>query len=645
VLSAAVAAHRSLAPDGLTALYVSDTEVDALLGRSAIAREASALPDRWCNDQLTALGERAGLLPFDQATLLLACAVALDHRYARLCAYLQDDLTRAYATPGLALQLFAPPGTAASMRRRFVPSSPLCALQLLALSGDESQPLMSRAISVPEAVVEYLLGDSPPEAPGRSAKEIILPDPGAVALQHAREVWRSVPVAERPVFAIVGEAGSGRRLAASKLADALDLPLVEADGHSPAEVRDALFRDAAICLPDADPLFEADGAEALRAIAAALACTSLPVALTLATSQSVPSSLGGRRVRILALPPSGGEERALIWQQEAAFADIDLEPEHARLLANTYRLNGRDVAAAVERAGVPDGSETGVLERLAAAAKVMASVNLGRLGQEVMPRFGWQDIVLPTEVSENLRELVIRVRHRPLVFGEWGFTQRHARSHSISALFAGPSGTGKTMAAEVIASELNLPLYRVDLSAVVSKYIGETEKNLSQIFNEASASSAVLFFDEADALFGKRSEVKDAHDRYANIEVSYLLQRMEDYEGIIILASNLRQNLDEAFTRRLHLVADFPFPDEDARLEIWRRNLPPSLPLLPDVDLPTLAKDYRLSGGAIRNACVGAAFLAASEDSAVGMSHLQRAVRREHQKMGKLLLAGEGAAP
>jgi SpoVK/Ycf46/Vps4 family AAA+-type ATPase len=200
------------------------------------------------------------------------------------------------------------------------------------------------------------------------------------------------------------------------------------------------------------------------------------------------------------------------------------------------------------------------------------------------------------------------------------------------------------MAAEVIANELGLPLYRVDLSAVVSKYIGETEKNLAQIFNEASASSAVLFFDEADALFGKRSEVRDAHDRYANIEVSYLLQRMEDYDGIILLASNLRQNLDEAFVRRLHLTADFPFPDEAARLEIWRRNLPPSLPLAEDVDLPALAQRFRLSGGNIRNACVTAAFLAAAGGTPVAMSHLQRAIRREHQKMGRLLPAEEEAS-
>jgi SpoVK/Ycf46/Vps4 family AAA+-type ATPase len=291
----------------------------------------------------------------------------------------------------------------------------------------------------------------------------------------------------------------------------------------------------------------------------------------------------------------------------------------------------------VARACLGDGGSATPLQRLAPAAKAEASTTLGRLGQEVPPRFGWDDIVLPESVREVLCEIVLRVRHEPLVFGEWGFTSRHARSRSLSALFTGPSGTGKTMAAEVIANALGLSLFRVDLSAVVSKYIGETEKNLAQIFNDASSASAVLFFDEADALFGKRSEVRDSHDRYANIEVSYLLQRLEDYDGIVILASNLRQNLDEAFVRRLHLTADFPFPDVPARLEIWRRTLPAALPLADDVDLPALARRFRLSGGNIRNACVTAAFLAAGDGVPVSMSHLLRAVRREHQKMGKLL--------
>ena len=240
-----------------------------------------------------------------------------------------------------------------------------------------------------------------------------------------------------------------------------------------------------------------------------------------------------------------------------------------------------------------------------------------------------------------LREIVERVRHRPRVFGEWGFNARHAASRNLAVLFSGPSGTGKTMSAEVMANDLGLSLYRVDLAAVVSKYIGETEKNLSKIFDDASASGAILFFDEADAMFGKRSEISDSHDRYANLEVSYLLQRMEEYDGIVILASNLRNNMDDAFIRRLHFAVDFPFPEVPARTEIFRRTMPASTPLGDDVDLQALARRYRLSGGNIRNVVVAAAFLAAAEDSVVTQRHLELAVRREHQKMGKWLVSEE----
>jgi SpoVK/Ycf46/Vps4 family AAA+-type ATPase len=205
------------------------------------------------------------------------------------------------------------------------------------------------------------------------------------------------------------------------------------------------------------------------------------------------------------------------------------------------------------------------------------------------------------------------------------------------ALFAGPSGTGKTMAADVLAGALGLDLYRIDLSGVVSKYIGETEKNLSSIFDEAEMSNAILFFDEADALFGKRSEVKDAHDRYANIETAYLLQRMEEYSGAVFLATNLKMNLDEAFTRRLHMVVDFPLPGEVERRRIWQSTFPDAAPLEPDVDFDFLAKQFKISGGNIRNIVLSGAFLAADDGQRIGMAHLIRATRREYQKLGKMI--------
>ncbi|MCC6420066.1 MAG: ATP-binding protein, partial [Gemmataceae bacterium] len=217
----------------------------------------------------------------------------------------------------------------------------------------------------------------------------------------------------------------------------------------------------------------------------------------------------------------------------------------------------------------------------------------------------------------------------------------------VSALFSGPSGTGKTLAAEVIAHELGLDLYRIDLSTVVSKYIGETERNLERVFSAAENANVILFFDEADAIFGRRSEVRDSHDRYANLEISYLLQRMEQYEGLAILATNLRENLDPAFVRRLHAIVTFSLPDEAQRRQLWRNHLPAAAPCEADLDLGHLAARFRLSGASIKNCTLAAAFLAAADEAPIGMAHLLRAVQREHQKMGRVLsdadLAWNGA--
>jgi SpoVK/Ycf46/Vps4 family AAA+-type ATPase len=244
---------------------------------------------------------------------------------------------------------------------------------------------------------------------------------------------------------------------------------------------------------------------------------------------------------------------------------------------------------------------------------------------------------LPDDALDQLRELCARVVNRHRVLDDWGFGSRLSLGTGANALFAGPSGTGKTMAAEIIAREVGLDLFKINLSAVVSKYIGETEKNLDRIFRAAEASNAILLFDEAEALFGKRSEVRDSHDRYANIEIAYLLQKMEEYEGVAILATNLRQNLDESFVRRLAYTVHFPFPDEAERRRIWARIWPSRTPLADDVDLDRLAGEFRLAGGNIKNIALAAAFLAVADGDEVTMSHVLHATRREYQKLGKAL--------
>jgi SpoVK/Ycf46/Vps4 family AAA+-type ATPase len=288
------------------------------------------------------------------------------------------------------------------------------------------------------------------------------------------------------------------------------------------------------------------------------------------------------------------------------------------------------------RTGDPDAGQ-----QLWETCRSFARPALDGLAQRVPPSAGWQDLVLPAAQSQLMRELTLHVRHRMTVFEDWGFGARTSRGTGVAALFAGPSGTGKTFAAEVVANDLHLDLYRVDLSQVVSKYIGETEKNLRQIFDAAETGGVVLLFDEADALFGKRSEVKDSHDRYANIEVSYLLQRMESYRGLAILTTNLKEAIDTAFLRRLRFVIQFPFPDAASRADIWRRLLPPELPT--DNLVPEKLARLAVSGGTIRNIALSAAFLAAEAGEPVTMSHVLLAARTEYAKLEKPLTNGEVA--
>jgi SpoVK/Ycf46/Vps4 family AAA+-type ATPase len=336
--------------------------------------------------------------------------------------------------------------------------------------------------------------------------------------------------------------------------------------------------------------------------------------------------------------PDDGERRNLWEAASRGFqlaGDVDLGA-----IASKFRLTQGQIqdalAAAQGRVSLlSPGSGLITSRDLDAACRAQSSEKLSTLARKIEPRHLWNDIVLPEEVLGQLREICQRVVYRHRVLSDWGFGAKLSLGKGVNALFAGPSGTGKTMATEIIASELGLDLYKIDLSGVVSKYIGETERNLDRVFSAAEDANAILFFDEADALFGKRSEVRDSHDRYANIEISYLLQKMEEYEGLAILATNLKANLDEAFTRRLAFTIHFPFPDDASRLRIWRGIWPPSMSLDSGVDLEFLAEQFKLSGGNIKNIALAAAFLAAECNSLVTMAHLLHATRREFQKLGK----------
>ena len=334
------------------------------------------------------------------------------------------------------------------------------------------------------------------------------------------------------------------------------------------------------------------------------------------------------------------------WNQRLADHSWALDPRDGDDLAARFRLTAAQIGDAVESAvqqarwhSAVDESAGSTQERsvdhLYAAARAQCGHDLARLAKKITPHYGWDDIVLPEEQIEQLHEVCEQARHRQTVFGAWGFGRKLSIGKGLNVLFAGPPGTGKTMAAEVLARELRLDLYKIDLSQVVNKYIGETEKNLDRIFSTAENSNAILFFDEADALFGRRSEVRDSHDRYANIEIWHLLQKMEEYEGISVLATNLRQNVDDAFTRRLQAIVEFPFPNAEDRRRIWEVTFPLEAPVGDDVDFAALGREVALAGGSMKNMAIAASCLAASGGGLIAMQHVLNAAVREFQKLGR----------
>ncbi len=353
--------------------------------------------------------------------------------------------------------------------------------------------------------------------------------------------------------------------------------------------------------------------------------------------------IGVRTVRFGVLD----RDRALAsWQGHLDRLGVSYCLTDLAMLADRFRLTSDQIAdaaacarneslwEAASRQNSPEVPEV-TLDQLCAAARAESGNELMGLARKIKPNYTWQDIVLPPDQLDQLKEVCQQAKHWQIVFGDWGFNRKLSLGKGLNVLFSGPPGTGKTMAAEVLANDLQLDLYKIDLSQIVSKYIGETEKNLDRIFVLAEHSNAILFFDEADALFGKRTEVKDSHDRYANIEVGYLLQKMEEYEGIAILATNVKHHIDEAFVRRMQTIVEFPFPEEAERWRVWQVIFPDEAPVGRDVDFGALARSVRLAAGNIRNIARASAFFAASDGGTIHMRHVVKASRREYQKLGR----------
>lgn len=585
---------------------------------------------------LDALTRTFGLSRFERLVLLLCAGVELDSSFAALCAEASGDPGWSYPTFSLALAAFPEAHWSA-----VTPSAPLRAWRLVELS--RSDGAVSSPLRIDERVLHHLTGivymDERLRALVRPVRtpQLLVPSHWAIARRLAAVWGREAVTARLPVCQLVGPEAEGARAVAAGAAAALGVQLFVIDaGNIPAgaEERDALARlwDREAALTGCLLLIDCRDRSAEAGAASAL-LRRVEGAVALSSREPLPTP-GRVTVRLRVDRPATDEQRA-VWREVLGEQAADLNGEVDRVVGHfRLGLEGIDAVRTHLTAGLSD-SEDDLARALWDACRVQSRPRLDDLAQRIAVTADWDQLVLPEPQRRVLREIAANVGQRATVYERWGMGRAGSRGLGISAVFAGASGTGKTMAAEVIASQLDLDLYRIDLSQVVSKYIGETEKNLARVFEAAEEGGAILLFDEADALFGKRSEVKDSHDRYANLEISYLLQRMEAYRGLAILTTNMKSALDSAFLRRIRFIVQFPFPDARLRAEIWCRTFPTDTPT-EGLDVERLAR-LNVAGGNIRNIALGAAFLAAAEDRPICMKHLLRAARTEYAKLEKPL--------
>jgi AAA+ superfamily predicted ATPase len=673
-----------LSLDEYRGLYVSDEQVDRLiddaLGADAgvdenvlhIARltrqaqllraSAHAVPDR--------LGRLAGLFglgPLECELVFLALAPELDAKYETLFGYLNDDIARKWPTIQLAQRLLDERAAAGNpVRAALSPGGTLLRARLLLLgeAGSRLRSGSNQGFALAPPVVQYLL-DLPPGS-------TVLAD--CAVRRTAALPWQAVPVeaalaarlrrlpavlshALPPLLVFMGEPGSGKEEAFHALAADLGLPAMAVDLAAVVPDQAAATFDALaleLALWPALPAIR--GLETLRDGEGHANAVAGPFLRWLrgwqrAAVLDIPRGFSWRRLlpelRGIEFDFDGGgyAHRSALWRTLPAACGVALSGAEAALLAGRFDFSAGQIAAALADAATLAQLEGDAVPvafgHILRGARAGADQHLGALAAKVVRGQGWEDLVLTPGTRARVREFSIAIRQRHVVFAEWGFGARLGHSGSLVALFAGASGTGKTMTAGVLAAELDIDLYKVDLSGLVSKYIGETEKNLDRIFDVARKANAMLFFDEADALFGKRSEVKDAHDRYANIETAYLLQKLEEHPGVVILATNVKRNIDEAFARRLQYVIEFPLPDVRERDRLWRGMFPAAAPLSGDVDFAFLARQFALSGGHIRNVALDAAFLAAQAELPIDMAQIVQALARQYAKQGRIPSPGE----
>ncbi|UIF91186.1 ATP-binding protein [Cupriavidus sp. UYPR2.512] len=646
-------ARYELSLDELRGLYISDRQVDALLRQQAshagpggadpsgaLTRQAAQWREHFnAGSPLALLGERLALAPADLELLFIVLAPELDLRYETLYAYLNNDIARKFATVDLVRRLLGAdvvPHDAAALRSR-IDALAAAGIVVLADSGDQRSAL-GQGLALAQPVAQFLLGIAP------AAHEHA--DAGHLWLEPIAADAGTMPCAPGELIACRSDdpdrqAGWACRLLARRGRHALHLAPHALLAGTAAMLSARLAHAALVLHDNAGTGRDAAADERLAGALQRALCAGLDVLWLVPPNWRATPALSRLPLTTFALPAASSTERAQDWANaihDARLADAGLSAEAmASALAARFSLSGpriRQAARAAQALRAADPAIATHQDALDRAARQLAAQGLAQVAELATRPHRWPQLVLPATTLQLLQEIAAAIACREQVFRDWNMQRRTGRSAGLMLLFAGASGTGKTMAASVLANHAGLDLFRVDLASVVSKYIGETEKNLERIFTAAQDADAILLFDEADALLGKRAEVKDAHDRYANIEVAYLLQRMETHDGVVILASNLPKNLDPAFARRMHYTVEFGRPNAALREQLWRGMFPAGVPLAADIDYAFVAEQFELTGGDIQTIALEAAFLAAGEGSAVGMAQLMRALSRRQTKHG-----------
>ena len=654
---------RTLACDPLRGMVIEESEAEGLAGELAAdlarpPREPAQMPPTTPDQRrepevyetpFRRIRRTFRLDPLDFDVLVLALAVEVDSRFARLVAYLNDHVSRTRPTVGLALAVAGTNLSVVDFCQR-----PAIRQGLLQVEGDGPLPML--VLRVAPEFLRRLAAPACMDQPPSGVRIRTTAGPGLDELvagprERAQLSRWAARLRAAPGFPLVltGPTGAGRATAARAASSAIGRSLVEVlwepDRADRADrvglaAREAVWNDAALLVRVVAGGREPD----LSGLWAVLSTWDLPIALALSPELVEPACAASPQEPVVVqLDGTTIEQREALWSRllSAENADLRVEVSEAerKELAVRYDFLPGTLARAVRRAVADraENSEPLNFETLSRACRTVGTTAMGPLAQRLAQPYSRSDLVLAQELLDELDLASAWIRNRRRVFEDWGFGRRVVLGRGLTALFAGEPGTGKTMAAQVLARELGLELFRVDLSRVMSKYIGETEKNLARLFDDAQASGAILFFDEADALFGKRSEVKDAHDRYANLEIGYLLQRMEEHTGTTVLATNRVGDLDEAFMRRFHFILNFPMPKPPERRRIWEGMLPRDAEREAGIDFDVLVRDYEISGGEIRNSVLSAAFIAADEGVPIGLQHLKRGLRRELLKVGRVL--------